>query len=109
VRQLGLTSVPTQVPRPKLSKIKAYLTGMHPTGNASHERASDGRVSLIGVSLYLTGVHVMGIHSMGMHLIGVYLTGICLIGVYLIHSTGDTSCSPASIWLSGQPPLKFRD
>jgi hypothetical protein len=32
LRQLRLTSAPTQVPRPKLfSKIKTYLTGMHPT------------------------------------------------------------------------------
>ena len=51
-----------------LSKIKPYITGMHPTS-----------VHLMGVhvmGVHLTGVHVMGIHFMGMHLIGVYLTGM---------------------------------
>jgi len=43
-----------------LSKIKTYLTGMHPTS-----------------------VHLMGGCLMGVYLTGVYLTGVCILRAYL--------------------------
>jgi hypothetical protein len=51
--------------RPKttvlFSKIKTYLTGMHPT------------------SVHLIGGCLMGVHLTGVHLTGVYVTGVYLI------------------------------
>ena len=50
------------------SKIKTYITGIHPTSVHLTGGCLMG-VYLTGV--HLTGVHLMGIHFMGMHLIGV--------------------------------------
>jgi hypothetical protein len=77
------------------SKIKTYLTGMHPMS-----------VHLMGgclMSVYLTGVYMMGVCLMGVYLTGVHLTGVCLMGIHfigvhfmgvcLIPCTADTSCN----------------
>jgi hypothetical protein len=53
------------------SKIKTYLTGMHPTS-----------------------AHLMGGCLMGVHLTSVYLMGIHFIGVCLIPCTADTLVQP---------------
>jgi hypothetical protein len=78
------------------SKIKTYLTGMHPMSVHLMGVCLMGvyitGVHLTGVSLigvYLIGIHFIGVHLMGVHLVGVYFMGVCLIPC-----TADTSCNP---------------
>jgi hypothetical protein len=67
------------------SKIKMYLTDMHPTSVSVHLLGGClmgvylTGASLIGVSLYLTGAHIMD----------VYLTGVHVMGIHFIYESSE--------------------